>query len=245
MEDKENIHVLKVDTGASGIKQVSMEFPSNSKTKRAVPENRKVERVTQGTVAVRKKGAGKKLAESFLGEDGGSITSYIIEDIVMPALKNAATDVIKYGTDILKDGFNVLIFGDKRGGRPNSSSRNESRVSYNNYSKGGRDNRDTRDSRQPRREISQQSRSRHDFDDIVFKESEYKTARAEAEDVLIHLVELIHKYDQATVGDFYDLAGVTSNFTDDKYGWKELGRARTIPVRGGYIIDFPKPILLD
>jgi len=239
MEDKENIHVLKVDTGASGIKQVSMEFPSNSKTKRAVPENRKVERVTQGTVAVRKKGAGKKLAESFLGEDGGSITSYIIEDIVMPALKNAASDVIKYGTDILKDGFNVLIFGDKRGGRPNSSSRSESRVSYNNYSKGGRDNRDTRDSRQPRREISQQSRSRHDFDDIVF------TSRAEAEDVLFHLVELIQKYDQATVMDLYDLAGITFNFTDDRYGWKELGRARVIPVRGGYIIDFPKTILLD
>lgn len=233
--NNEEIHVLKVDTGASGIKQVSMEFPSNSKTKRAAPEHRKVEKVTKGNIAVRKKGAGKKLAESFLGEDGGSITSYIIEDIVMPALKNAASDVVKYGVDIVKDGFNVLIFGDKRGGRP-SSSRSESRVSYNNYSK---NERGTRDSRQPRRELSHQSKSRHDFDEIVF------TSRGEAEDVLFHLVELTETYDQATVRDLYDLAGITFNFTDDRYGWKELGRARVIPVRGGYIIDFPKTILLD
>lgn len=237
--NNEEVHVLKVDTGASGIKQVSMEFPSNSRTKRVVPENRKVEKITQGAVTVRKKGAGKKLAESFLGEDGGTITSYIIEDIVMPALKNAASDIVKYGVDIVKDGFNVLIFGDKRGGRP-SSSRNETKVSYNNYSKGGRDpRRDSPLSRESRREISQQSRSRHDFDDIVFP------SRTEAEDVLFHLVELTEKYDQATVMDLYDLAGITFNFTDDRYGWKELGRARVIPVRGGYIIDFPKTILLD
>jgi hypothetical protein len=207
-------------------------YPSNSKLKRVNVEKKQVEKVVEGKIITRKKSQGKKLFQSFVGEDGGDITSYIFEDIVLPSLRNAASDIIKYGLDIVKDGFNVLIFGDKRGGKPTSVSRNEPRVSYNNYSKSSNE-------RRPTREISRVSKAQHVFDEIEFD------SRGEAQNVLYHLVDLIERYEQATVSDFYDLVGITKSFADERYGWKELGRARVIPSRGGYIIELPRTILLD
>ena len=47
------------------------------------------------------------------------------------------------------------------------------------------------------------------------------------------------------MADFYELAGIESEWTDEKYGWGELSEARVERVRNGYIVALPKPEPID
>lgn len=70
--------------------------------------------------------------------------------------------------------------------------------------------------------------------------------RTEAEEVLMFLDEMIEKYGKVTIADFKDCCGVTSNYTDNHYGWTSLEKAKVIRLlKSGYFIDFPKPIDLE
>ena len=69
-------------------------------------------------------------------------------------------------------------------------------------------------------------------------------SRAEAEQVLDEMYELLDTYKQVTVADFYDMLGISSEFTDNKYGWTNLNGARVIRVRDGYRIDLPREQVL-
>lgn len=77
------------------------------------------------------------------------------------------------------------------------------------------------------------------FDDILFR------SRSDAEHVLDALVELTLQYGIATVADFCQLSGIDDNYTDQNFGWYELGRARVVQVRGGYILDLPRPVRVE
>jgi hypothetical protein len=210
---------MKVDTGASGIKEVKVNYPSNSKKDR---ESRKVEKVTTGKVTTRKKGTGKKLFESFVGEDINSVTSYIIHDVLIPAAKSTLSDMVQGGIE-------MLLFGERKGSRT-TRDKSKSYVSYSSYSNNKRDD---------RREFSNRSRTTHSFDDIVL------ASRGEAEEVLSHLVDLTIDYGEATVSDLYDLVGITGSFTDNKYGWTDLSRASVTRARDGYLLNLPKTMVLD
>ena len=47
------------------------------------------------------------------------------------------------------------------------------------------------------------------------------------------------------MADLYDLVGMTSNYTDNKYGWYDLRTAYIQGVSGGYVIRLPKPVALN
>lgn len=223
MSDKKE--KMKVDRGGYGTEIIQMDFPSNShksKDKTKKPE-KKVEKVTSGKVVKQKKTLGKKFAETFLGDNIESVSSYIIYDIIIPAAKNMISDTVS-------NGIEMLLFGQTRGSRTRRD-RGKSYVSYSNYYKDRDRYRD--------RQISQRNRARHNFDDIILE------SRGEAEEVLSHLVDLTEDYGMASVADLYDLVGVTSNFTDNKYGWDNLSSGRVVPVRGGYLLELPRPIVLD
>lgn len=199
-------------------------YPSNSYTKKLDKrEERKVEKVTKGTVTRKRKTLGKKMSESFFGDDGKGVLHYVIYDVLIPAAKSTISDMVSGGIE-------VLLFGDTKG-RNVKRDKGKSFVSYSSYYNGISDKRD--------RDRDRSSRARHNFDDIVFE------TRGEAEEVLSCLVDLIEDYGMASVGDYYDLAGITSNFTDDKYGWDNLSSASVSRDRNGYVINLPKTRMLD
>jgi hypothetical protein len=68
------------------------------------------------------------------------------------------------------------------------------------------------------------------MDDILFE------TRAEAQEVLNSLNDIIEEYGSASIADFYDLCGVTEQYTDHKYGWTNVSKASIESVRGGYFI---------
>lgn len=206
-------------------------FPSNSQRPKpeAKPEREKIKPVVTSAATQRKKPLGKRFAETFVGGDARGTLLYVASEILVPAAKDMMADA-------LTQGFERIIFGESRSGNRRSS--RPATNSFVNYSRMSTNNRqpDRRDDR----EISRRARAGHDFDEIIL------ATRAEGEEVIDSLNELIHQYDVATVADLYDLVGITSAHTDGKWGWDDMAGARVERVRsGGYLLDLPRTKPVD
>lgn len=190
----------------------------NEITRMGTEENKKVEKVIHGGVKSKKKSEIRKLADIFISEDVASVKSYIIMDVLVPAMKKAISDIVTSGTD-------MILYGETGHSRKNSKA---SKVSYRDYY-----NRKD-DDRSP----SGHSRGRtgYDYDDIILDN------RGEAEEVLSRMDELIDTYGIVSVADFYDLVGVTGKYTDNNYGWTDIRSAKVMPVRDGYLIKLPRAL---
>lgn len=193
-----------------------------------IPE-KKVNKIVSDPVVKKKKTFGRKLADIFIAEDVGDVKSYLIYDVLVPAVKENIADAIN-------GAIGMIFFGEvsrRMSGR--NSNRNNSKVNYGGYFNSGSDRRE-RMPRSYRDRDSSAERSR--TDDFVI------ASRAEAEQVLDEMYELLDTYKQVTVADFYDMLGISSEFTDHKYGWTNLNGARVIRVRDGYRIDLPREQVL-
>ena len=211
-----------VDEGPGRQRTVKVDYPANSrKAKEATKEREPVEKVVTTEVIKRKRSLLERITGSFIAEDSGTVTQYVVMEVLLPAAKNMISDAVSQGIE-------RMLFGDAR-------PRSGGRTAYTNYQRPftttGRNFPGERDPRTP---LSRQARATHNFSDIVI------ASRGEAEDVLDGLRELISQFDVATVSDLYDLAGLTSEFTDNKWGWYDLRSAQVRPVRGGYMLTLPR-----
>ena len=82
--------------------------------------------------------------------------------------------------------------------------------------------------------MSSRARRMHDFEELVFD------SRLEAESVLERMRDIIEQYEMASVADLYSLAGVSSNYVDNNWGWRNLAQARTRQVREGFLLELPR-----
>ena len=189
------------------------------------PAEKKAERVTQGAVTTRKKSLGRRFFDIFIDENVGDVKTYLVYDVLVPAIKENIADLIN-------SAVGMLFFGEasRRVVRRNNGS--NSKINYGGYFNGG--------AKTERMPSYGRSRIAHNFDDVVFE------TRADAELVLDGLMDILQEYKQVSVADLYDLAGKSTEFTDNKYGWIELRGARVVgsPARG-YIIDLPRCVTLE
>lgn len=179
-------------------------------------DDKKVKKVVTGKVRTKKKSEMSKFKDVFIAEDAQNVKSYIFMDVLVPAVKKAISDIVR-------DGIDMILYGDTK---RSSRSSNSSYVSYRDYS-----NRD-RDRRDDRRTV----RSGFDFEDIIFE------TRGDAEEVRSLMDELLDQYQVVSVADLYDLAGMSSPYTANKYGWTNLRNAEVMRVRDGYILKLPKAL---
>jgi hypothetical protein len=206
---------IKVDTGGGRQEKIRVDYPANSKKSRQSPsEKTRPEKVVEGEVTQRKRGIAGKVVHTFLSEDSPSVMNYIVMEVLVPAAKNMVSDAVSQGIE-------RILFGDTRPSR-------SGRPGYINYSRIASGRSDSRPA------LSRQARAIHDFDDIII------ASRAEAEDVLDRLRDLINQYEVASVSELYDLVGLTGEFTDDKWGWYDLRSASIRPIRGGYLLNLPR-----
>lgn len=202
------------------------EYASNSHKskelqKEQVPE-KKIEKVVSGNVKTKKKSEIRKFTDVFVSEDMDSVKSYIFMDVLVPAVKKAISDIVTNGID-------MLLYGES-GGRNNTKKNAASRVSYRSYY----------DSQNDRRERpATRTMAGYEYDDIVLDN------RGEAESVLDRMDEILATYGMVSVADFYDLMGITSKYTDNKYGWTNISNAHIVRTRDGYMIKMPKALPLD
>lgn len=181
-------------------------------------ERKKVEKVVTTDVKVRKK---SKFSDVFISEDAGNVGNYVVMEVIVPAVKNLVCNIIK-------DGIDMLLWG---GARRNNSGTPGSRVNYGGYY--NNQNNVSRTAGQT------QTRTGYSYDTITFNN------RPEALEVLNQMDMLIDSYGQVTVADLYDLVGITGEYTDQKYGWKNLHNANVVRDREGFRIDLPKALPLN
>ena len=155
----------------------------------------------------------------------GILASFINDDL-QDIKKYIVEDVLiptikKTITDVVKNSIDMFFYGEvSRSNRSNSS-----RISYSSYYDRDREPRSRRNSLL--------------IDDIVLE------SRAEAEEVLDRLDEMIDEFGMASVLNLYDLIGVTAPFTADKYGWTDIRNATAVRVRDGYLLKLPRVMPLD
>lgn len=197
--------------------------PNSHKSKEELRESvpdKKVEKIIAGTVKSKKKNEIQKFADVFISEDVTNVKSYILLDVLVPAIKKAISDIVTNGID-------MILYGGSGGNKKSSTA---SKVSYRNYYERENDRRDYNSSR---------TKTGYNYDDIILDN------RGEAEDVLSRMDELISTYGLVSVADLYDLVGVTGNYTDNKYGWTDIRSAQVVRVRDGYLIKLPKALPLN
>lgn len=69
--------------------------------------------------------------------------------------------------------------------------------------------------------------------------------RSEALGVVDSLRDIIDDYGVASVGDLYDLVGITGPFSHNKYGWTDVKNGTIIRVKYGYRLYLPKVGLIE
>ncbi len=220
---------MRVDLGGGRERSVPVDYPSNSKYRRPPPEKpperKRHEKIIEGKVIKRKKGFGAKFRDSLVGEGGveGALDTFIT-DILVAGLKGMISDMVSRSTDSLRDGVERMLWGE-----PRKRSFYRAGGQYVPYDRVQR--------RQPAAEfrtISREERAHHDFSGLIL------ASRGEAEEILDALRQHLEQYGTVSVQDLYDWVGITSDFTDEKWGWEDLRSASIRHVRGGYLISLPR-----
>lgn len=205
------------------------DLPGNSIKAKAMEDKPKPKHVAN-TAMAKKPGLGRKFADVFLGEEIGDVKSYILQDVVVPTIKNTIIDVVCGGIE-------MLLLG-KVSGRRNSYSSNRSSggyVPYNSYYSGVGNGRPQDSHTQPRQPVG----NRYGIDDLIFR------THGEASDVLAAMFDYMKDYDgMISVADLYEMVGHPSEFTDHAWGWTDLGGASVRRVRDGYLLVLPRAVSL-
>lgn len=211
-----------------------MDYQGNSKKDKAEANKpgKVVEKVTTGEVLIQKKSLGQKFKDVFIADNLKNVWNYVLYDVCVPAFQNLLVESVSKGVDRMVNGT--------RGGRPGSYGMMGPRTTYNrppSRSMGypssalGLDNLDRRGL--PPAGLRQSRQSLNTGIVVATKE--------EARAVLDRMTDIVDQFQVATVGDLYDLVGVTSTHVDQKWGWEDIRDARIQEVREGYLLDLPQP----
>lgn len=166
-------------------------------------------------------------------------TRYIFEDTIESAKERTLSDVIKPGLQSLlfdtgTELLSLIIFGGSeeafRSSRRGVGGRRSERTSYDKY---------YRDKDRKSAQKASYRDAAYMPDDIILD------TNAEAREALTELDYHIREYGQASVADLYDIVSITSDWTDNRYGWTSLRGASIKPIREGFLLVLPRTHVLD
>ena len=184
-----------------------------------VEEKKSIGKVVTGNVTIKKKSEGRKILEKIFPSAGSDLKTTLMDDVIFPMLKNGLLEAVSR-----------ILWPNGDGPVRSSSFGGGTRINYSGFSKP-----------QARQHyIPAGSTVGFDYDRIAFE------THGDAEAVLMALDENIDAYGFATVGAFYEAAGVTTNNAQvEKFCWRSIGDAKVAQVGGGWIIRMPRPMPLD
>ena len=201
------------------------DYPSNANGVKEMPPKEAPMKM-RGKVSQRKN-VFNDVKNEFISEDAPRVGSYILYDVLVPALRDLISDILHGSVDTIFGGGGRGYGGYRSGGRSN--------VSYTPYNRYYYD--DDRGSRRSYREERRPSRRDRDPSAFTFSYKE------DAEDLLDFLCDYIDRYGEVPVALFYDKIGETipGDFTSEDYGWRNLAPAKVMPAgRGEWYINFPR-----
>lgn len=187
------------------------EYSSNSNKSKAPAEpivEKNITKVIKSTAKTKK----KHLFSGFFQGDGQNVASYIGNDVILPSLKKAISDVVTNGIDI-------LLYGEKK-----NHSQNGYKPSYARFY----------DEKKESSVVNYVPRKGYTFEEVVLDN------RADAEELLEEMRNVIREYHAVSVNDMYDMVGIPAKFTDTKYGWTDISEARIErDIHGNYVVKMP------
>lgn len=200
-----------------------MDYQGNAKKQKEEKpdqEKKNIEKIVTGDVIQKPKSIGHKFKDIFFGGDFKLAMKFVSAEVLLPALRNLIVDSVTKGAE-------RFVYGDSTRGRGRPPEYRP-RVQYNNpiYRQ------DPRIANLPD-QVRAHRQSRRDTNDIIL------TSREEAELVVERLIDIIDKYDVASLSDLYDLLGLPTTHVDNKWGWTFLNNVEVRQVRTGYLIDLP------
>ena len=218
------------------------DLPSNShRAKTETPESKNeknIEQIVTGPVIVRKPSGFKRLRTQFIKGDATSVGDHVLWNVLMPAAKDMVADM---GITF----WEMMIYGERRGpgvvggfmSRTTAPpSQSTSRFNYAGISSGGGSSRLVNG---PTPQPATHEHERFVPNEIIV------SSRAEAEAITLKMEELIERYTAVTVADLYRMIGRSINYTDDKWGWRNLEHANVKRVGQGVLLVLPHPEALD
>lgn len=219
-----------------------MDFPSNSihqpitpKIQRPIPtgneppspvthgEEKVVRKVVAGPAIRRKKTIFSRL-RALIVPDGKTLYESVFQDVLGPALREMVLDAIIRGAETAV--YGEPRTGSRRGGTHRAPVGASRHIPYNQYTASPT----PRETRIPARGRT------HDFGQIELN------TRAEAEEIVAQMDEIIDRYGHTSVRDLNEMVGLESEYTDEKWGWRDLRGADVRRLRNGsYVLELPRP----
>lgn len=196
-----------------------VDMPKNDFNATPGKPKKKFDKVVKGKVTLKEQNDIQKIANDFLAEDLKTVKDRIIADYLIPMLKNGLCS-------IFNSAINIALWGDDRS-RSSSANSSRQRNSYDRYYQDGQNNRPGTPGR-PARTLQNL-----DFE-----------VRCDAEDTLNEMYDALRQYKQVSVGDLWDMMGVSNESTDYNYGWYNLEGSYVKGIPGGYRLVLPRPIPL-
>jgi hypothetical protein len=198
--------------------------------KKQKKEDKKLEKVVTGVVIQKPPGIGRKFKDIFFGGDFKLAMRYVASDVLLPAFRNLLVDSVTKGAE-------RVVYGEVSGYRRRPTGYGPiTRVQYNNPLMQQRpvDPRDPRQQAYLPDQPRLQRANRHHFNDVIL------ISREEAELVVERMIDIIDKYDAASLSDLYVLLGLNSSPIDNKWGWTFLNNVEIRQVRDGFLIELPE-----
>ena len=188
--------------------------------KKSIKEKKEIKAVVNGKVTKKKKGIGSKIGAVLFDDNNvGDVKEYVIFDVIVPAVKNAISNAITGGID-------MLLFGERR----SDSLRSRDSRGYTSYSSRSTSRSDS--SRQ-----GYKRSSLFELDDILLP------TKIDATSVIDSMFNILDEYGVVSVADYYALVGEPSNYQMNAWGWENLNNVYTQRTRSGeYKIILPKPV---
>lgn len=196
-----------------------VDMPKNDFNTTPGEPKKKFDKVVKGKVTLKEQNDIQKIANDFLAEDLKTVKDRIIADYLIPMLKNGLCS-------IFNSAISIALWGDDRS-RSSSANSSRQRNSYDRYYQDGQNNRPGTTGR-PARTLQNL-----DFE-----------VRCDAEDTLNEMYDALRQYKQVSVGDLWDMMGVSNESTDYNYGWYNLDGSYVKGIPGGYRLVLPRPIPL-
>ena len=159
------------------------------------------------------------MRDMFIAEDANKVGNYILMDVLVPSVKRAIVDIIKSSAD--------MIFGTTGSKSTSTTKYSYGGIPYVNYSS---------PNKKPEIPVA---RSQYEIGDINFEN------RADAENVLSQMDDIINTYGVVSVADLCDLVGAPCEYVANKYGWKDLHDAVPIRTTHGYSLRLPRSMPLE
>ena len=210
-----------------------------------IPNDRHLTPIENAKPVKKKKNFFTIMAEQFFADDIPDLKVYLLEEVIVPGIKDFVADVVH-------DGIDMLLYNKKSPRRGRSSWARAATTTFTNYAsfsnpRASRASRASRQSIVPKKPDDDKVFVNEPFATYIDDKGVEHSGVDAAYDVLNSLQEILHTGDNmiATVGDYYQLRSIPTNRGNFEWGWRNLDGVDVVRIRDGrdwlYLIDFPDP----